>query len=276
MKRFLPIITAFLLLSCMAGTASAMDILPTYLPDGYISVPYSQQFQVTGGTGPFSFTATGLPSGLSITSDGTVYGTPSQAVDLTNIGFTVSVLDEGTGEGMSKGIGIKINAADSIDVQPTYLPDGEVGVPYSQSLTATGGVPPYTFSATGLSSGLSISSSGVVFGTPTATGTGFTVHVADSVGPGIYKGIGLKINAAQDTQDVSPPSLSVSVAPYTPSGGNTYTISAYASDNSGLTDISIYLAQGSIGGHGAFSKVKSCTGEPCAYTSGDNSGSYVY
>ena len=87
MKRFISILSAFLLLACMAGSAAALDIQPTVLPDGTVGVAYSQILQATGGTGPFTFSATGLPAGLSIASDGTISGTPTTDVDMGGYGF---------------------------------------------------------------------------------------------------------------------------------------------------------------------------------------------
>ncbi|TQM84747.1 subtilisin family serine protease [Saccharothrix saharensis] len=56
-----------------------------------------------------------------------------------------------------------------------------VGTPVSLQLSASGGTAPYTFSATGLPAGLSISSSGLISGTPTTTGTySVTVTATDS------------------------------------------------------------------------------------------------
>ncbi|MET0136016.1 MAG: S8 family serine peptidase [Kibdelosporangium sp.] len=48
---------------------------------------------------------------------------------------------------------------------------GVVGTPVSLQLSATGGTPPYTWTATGLPAGLSISASGLITGTPTTAGT---------------------------------------------------------------------------------------------------------
>src|SRR5262249_52252495 len=58
---------------------------------------------------------------------------------------------------------------------------GAVGTAVSLTLSASGGTPPYTFSATGLPAGLSISSSGVISGTPTTAATStVTATVHDS------------------------------------------------------------------------------------------------
>src|SRR5207249_1758173 len=56
------------------------------------------------------------------------------------------------------------------------LPDAVVGVAYTGSLSATGGVTPYTFAASGLPGGLSASAAGAITGTPTTAGT-YTVNV---------------------------------------------------------------------------------------------------
>jgi hypothetical protein len=54
-------------------------------------------------------------------------------------------------------------------------------VAYSAQLQASGGIPPYTWKQTGLPSWLSLSSAGVLSGTPTAAGSfSFTVTVTDS------------------------------------------------------------------------------------------------
>jgi hypothetical protein len=65
------------------------------------------------------------------------------------------------------------------------LPSGTVGTPYSQSLTATGGDGTYLWSQTAgsLPTGLSLTGSGVVSGTPTASGpSNFTAQVSSAGG----------------------------------------------------------------------------------------------
>src|SRR5579862_5627381 len=71
----------------------------------------------------------------------------------------------------------------ALAISTTTLPAGTVGTAYSANLAATGGVSPYTWSASGLPGGLSISSSGTISGTPTTAGSfSATVTVKDSSG----------------------------------------------------------------------------------------------
>jgi Zn-dependent metalloprotease len=61
---------------------------------------------------------------------------------------------------------------------------GTVGTAASLQLSATGGTPPYTWSATGLPTGLSINASGLISGTPTTAGTfNVTATARDSANP---------------------------------------------------------------------------------------------
>lgn len=73
----------------------------------------------------------------------------------------------------------------TIFLSPAGLPDGEVALPYSQLLTASGGTGPYNFAVTGgtLPPGLLLAQSGEVSGTPTmADSFAFTVTATDASG----------------------------------------------------------------------------------------------
>ncbi len=77
------------------------------------------------------------------------------------------------------------NVRAAVQITTSSLPDGIVGAGYSQSLTATGGTAPYTWSVTigQLPNGLSLSSSGTISGTPTASGIAiFTIQVRAAAG----------------------------------------------------------------------------------------------
>ena len=75
--------------------------------------------------------------------------------------------------------------ASCLTLSPATLPGGTVGQGYSQNITASGGNPPYTFTVTAgaLPVGLSLTSGGVLAGTPTLAATfGFTVTATDGTG----------------------------------------------------------------------------------------------
>jgi hypothetical protein len=70
-------------------------------------------------------------------------------------------------------------------ISPPALPAGTTGTPYAQTLTAAPGYAPFTFSVTSgaLPTGLTLSSAGVLSGTPTAAATfNFNAHVSDRFG----------------------------------------------------------------------------------------------
>ena len=73
-----------------------------------------------------------------------------------------------------------------IAVSTSIFPGGTTGVAYSTTLSASGGKAPYgwTVSSGNLPTGLSLSSSGIISGTPTAAGqASFTAEVSDSSSP---------------------------------------------------------------------------------------------
>jgi len=74
----------------------------------------------------------------------------------------------------------------SLSINTTSLPGGTVGTAYNQTLSASGGTLPYTWSLkTGtLPGGLALSAGGLVSGAPTSGGTAnFTVQVKDNASP---------------------------------------------------------------------------------------------
>ena len=85
---------------------------------------------------------------------------------------------------------------------------GEVGQPFSQSLSVTGSQPPYLFAALGMNAGLSMDTNGAITGTPTGSGTRSTlVGVQDRFG---------RVGALAMPHSVFPESADyVSIAPTT-------------------------------------------------------------
>ena len=91
-----------------------------------------------------------------------------------------------------------------LEVTTSVLPPATFNVPYNVTLEASGGVAPYAWSspATTLPAGLSLSSNGILFGTPTASGVEtVTVFVTDSAGARVGKTFNLEIKK----KEVTPP-----------------------------------------------------------------------
>ncbi|WP_313393575.1 putative Ig domain-containing protein [Pseudomonas sp.] len=75
--------------------------------------------------------------------------------------------------------------APTIALTPTSIPGATVATAYSATLTASGGSSPYTYSLTTgtLPAGISLSTAGVLSGTPTAAGSfNFTITATDNTG----------------------------------------------------------------------------------------------
>ncbi|MBT9549783.1 MAG: putative Ig domain-containing protein [Hydrogenophaga sp.] len=149
-------------------------------------VPFSQTFVVSGSPGPYNRVMIGsLPTGLSI-SGYTISGTPTQ---LGSFNISIMMVDSGlTGTGapfsITQNYTIEV-AAPTVVVSPATLPNPAVGVAYSQTLTASGGIAPYGFalSSGSLPASLTLGSGGALTGTPTQVGSfSFTVTVTDNFG----------------------------------------------------------------------------------------------
>jgi len=107
--------------------------------------------------------------------------------------------------------GVAFPAGSALNITTTSLPDGTVSSAYNQTVSATGGTTPYTWSISGgtLPAGLSLnSSSGVISGTPTATGTSnFTVMVTDNAADTDTQALSITINATGTGPNITSLSL---------------------------------------------------------------------
>jgi probable HAF family extracellular repeat protein len=113
---------------------------------------------------------------------------------------SVTVLNPGGGVSNSVSFTIAATASPLTITAPATLPIGAVGTLYSQMLTATGGIPPYTWSLVSgaLPAGLSLSKSGQISGTPTSVGTlSFTMKVVDSASSSATQTFSLTIGSSQ-------------------------------------------------------------------------------
>lgn len=118
-----------------SGSAPGLNIPAQTLPDAQDASPYSAQLVATGGSGGnvWTVTAGSLPSGLSLSSGGLISGTPD-TVETAN--FTVQV--QSGAETATRALSITVNAASTLAISTSSLPDASSGVAYSQQLAVTG------------------------------------------------------------------------------------------------------------------------------------------
>ncbi len=146
------------------------------LPPGTAAQPYQFTFVTEAGTAPVAWTAAGLPNCLSMSAAGVLSGVPASPGPIS---FSVTATDaqQHTATG---NFNLAVNAA-PLQITSTSLPGGSAGAAYSAQLTATGGAPPYLWSATGLPAAITANSAGLLSGVPTAAGTSsVTISVSDT------------------------------------------------------------------------------------------------
>ncbi len=184
--------------TALSGTSSALSITLSAapaisftgtLPTGSFNQAYSGSVAATGGSGSLTYTmASGsLPTDLTLNAaSGTISGTP-QAADVGTFNFTVKAAD-GYGDSATKAYQLVVNYPQLTITTGSMLPGGYGSTAYSQTLAASGGNGgPYTWTVTSggatlTALNLSVSSAGVLSGTPPAAGgaASFTVQAADS------------------------------------------------------------------------------------------------
>ena len=214
--------------TCLAGppppVCPAIALAPATLPGGTVGAAYSQTIVGSGGTAPYTFavTAGAIPAGLSLTAAGVLAGTPTAAGAPS---FTIRGTDA-NGCFASVAYTIIVAAAPppppvcpAIGVAPATLPNGTVGIAYSQTIVGSAGAAPYTFGVTAgaLPTNLTLTAAGVLAGTPNAAGTSpFTIRGTDANGCFASVAYTIIIAAAPPPPPVCP---LIVVAPATLPGG---------------------------------------------------------
>jgi uncharacterized repeat protein (TIGR01451 family) len=170
----------------VTGGCPTINLTPSTLPNGAPGVPYNQAITASGGTPPYAFsvTAGSLPSGLSLSGSGVLSGTPTSAGSFS---FTVRVTDAAE---CSRNRTYTLTVASesecgTITLTPSSLPAAALQTPYSATIRGSGGTAPYSFSVLSgaLPPGLTLTSGGVLSGTPTVSGTySFRIRARDSRG----------------------------------------------------------------------------------------------
>ena len=185
-------------------------VTTTSLPSGNIGIGYSQQLTYTGGAGgtvSWAITSGSLPagSGLTLSPNGLLSGTPTTA---TTYSFSAAVT-VGTQTSAPQAYTLVVN---SLIVTSSSTATGEVGLPFSFHLTASGGTGPYTWSlASGsnpLPANLTLNTTtGVISGSPTTTTgspfLGIVVQAKDSLSATATQAMTFTIDAARSSANNS-------------------------------------------------------------------------
>lgn len=147
---------------------------------GCVGQDFSESYTVIDGAPPFNWVLVSgsLPPGcqLSFSDDGrtmTISGTPTTPGNL----LAVFEMTDGNGTVLTNTINFFI-----VGIVESTLPAASVGVAYSEQLTAVGGSGSYYFQLTQgvLPPGLSLSTTGLISGTPTTAGTAtFQISLTD-------------------------------------------------------------------------------------------------
>jgi len=196
-----------------AGSGGSGPVAPVVTSaataSGTVGTAFS--YQITASNTPTSFSATGLPAGLSVnTSTGLISGTPTTAATSTvTLGATNA---GGTG---NKTLTLTINAAapSAPVISSASTASGTVGTAFSYQITASNS--PTSFSATGLPAGVTINTStGLISGTPSASGTSTVTLGATNAGGTGNKTLTITISAptgASLTGSLGTPASSVNL-----------------------------------------------------------------
>ncbi|OAM89019.1 hypothetical protein AW736_15080 [Termitidicoccus mucosus] len=164
-------------------TPHAPVITSALTATGTAGIPFS--YQIVATNNPASYTATGLPSGLSVaTTTGVISGLPSVVAT-----STVAITATNAGGSDTRNLVLTIESADVPTVAPsiTSAPTatGTVGAPFSYQIAAAPG-PISGYAAAPLPAGLALNAvTGLVSGTPSAWGaTTITLSATNAVGTG--------------------------------------------------------------------------------------------
>ena len=198
------------------GGAATLTIVTQSLPTAYTNTAYSTTIAVSGGVSPYTFSITAgtLPAGLTLnTSTGVISGTPTTP-GASNI--TVQVTDSNASGAATVSTNLALDVVQKLVLASQTLPDARIGTAYSEQLDASGGTAPYSFvvsAGSTLPAGLSLSTSGVLSGTPTVAGPNtFNVRVTDASNQSSTATLSLTVDPLVVTTGVltlSPSSISV-------------------------------------------------------------------
>lgn len=190
MRRLLPLIVAAVAAGVLAPVALALRFTDAsyFVPTGVVGQPFRHEFHGEGGCGPglpyqYRILSGELPPGLSLSKDGVVSGTPTQA-GTWKVWIELSDQDPPTASWCLPKKAERqftFDVLPALSIQQQSLAPTIVGRPYSVQLTAEGGGGQLWSLASGaLPPGITLSETGLLSGVPTQVGDfQFVVRVTD-------------------------------------------------------------------------------------------------
>jgi hypothetical protein len=182
--------------------AAPLAILTTTLPGGQIGTAYSGTITASGGFGTvvFGLVSGTLPTGLTLTPQGLISGTPNAAASFI---FTLAAVDSSADPQIAQQTYTVViaPAVTPVSLGPASLPPATIGAAYSQNFAVSGGTPPYTVTQTGaLPPGLTFNGAAnppSITGTPTSLGIfgNIAVTAKDSLGAQAQVTYSITVNA---------------------------------------------------------------------------------
>jgi hypothetical protein len=168
-----------------ARTPLPPSVTTTSLPKATTGSPYSATLAAKNGAAPISWSATGLPAGLSLDSmTGVISGTPTAGATDT---VTVTPHDHDGQNGSAKALSLQVGWAVPT-ITTTSVPQATIGSRYTLTLTGrvADGTPSWSLLSGTLPAGLSLNrTTGVISGTPTSAAFGtssVTIALTDAGG----------------------------------------------------------------------------------------------
>ncbi|WNY85144.1 autotransporter domain-containing protein (plasmid) [Cronobacter dublinensis] len=186
-------------LTIVAPTTVTITPASGALPPATTGSAWSQTLSATGGSAPYTWTAHGLPAGITLNAaTGALSGTPTTAGSFT---FSVTVKEAGNVSATASYTLVvgAVTPGVTLAVTPAAgaLPAATTGSAWSQTFAVSGGTAPYRWQLSGaLPAGLTFSG-GSLKGTPTTAGSSaFTLIATDANGVAVQAAYTLQINAA--------------------------------------------------------------------------------
>lgn len=205
---------------------ASLTSLEYALPDAYAGIPYSYRLAATGNIGAPTFeldTMQTNPSWVTLMPDGTLGGVPPTPAGLTYAYIYYKIRDSVTT--VQRYAYFRLSTLRFL-TNPA-LPNAAEGALYNVTLKAAGGTPPYTFSASNLPSGMTLSADGVLSASSVNSSGSYNSFISVSDSSGAYYYLYFQLNVKSSW--VSPPSLCCAdVVDWAIGYANSYTFSPYS------------------------------------------------